>query len=234
MINSSLKQFRALLARQQALQQQQHKRIARRIHDDVSQKLTLLSLQLSLATLDQKPPANWPQKCKDWNSTVLELGGILRDITNELRPRIHDDFGLVGALEWFANSWPKGIHCHLSTPDEPVTLPSVAANEVLALCREIVTDFFAPNGVTETAIELEQEADLLRLHLRVLAAKTGSSPLTAQALDALSMHERLMCVDGNAVVDQQPGKGFSVTIFLRNARDDVPSVALATPMITSG
>ena len=176
MVNPSFIQFRALLARQQVLQQQHHRRLARRIHDEVSQKLTMMALQLSLATLGEKPPANWAQKCQDWNSLVLEVGTILRDITNELRPRVLDDLGLVAALQWFANGRPEGISCHLSVPGEPVVMPPVAANELFALCREIAGDVFAPNGVTEMRIDLEQAQTFLRLRLRVQESKPGSEP----------------------------------------------------------
>ena len=111
MVNTSLNQYRALLARQQLLHQQQHKRLARRIHDEVSQQLTLLSLQLSLARADEKPPANWAQTCQKWSLMVLELGQNLRTIVNELQPRIMDDLGLGAALQWYAHSNPKGVHC---------------------------------------------------------------------------------------------------------------------------
>jgi signal transduction histidine kinase len=225
MVNSSFIQFRALLARQQLLQLQHNRRLARRIHDDVSQKLTLLALQLSLATLEEKPPANWTQKCQEWNNMVLELGAVLRDITGELRPRILDDLGLVAALQWFANSCPNGIYCEVIAPGEPVTLPPYAANEVFALCREIVTDFFAPNGVTEMSTELEQTGNLLRVQLRVQKVKSGSDPLTQQALDVLSIHERLACVDGAAVVDEEPGRGFSVTLSVQTPRRAVCTAA---------
>jgi signal transduction histidine kinase len=225
MVNSSLSQVRALLARQQLLQQQHDRRLARRIHDEVTQKMTLLTLQLSLATLEPTPPANWTQKCQDWNSIILELGTVLRDITNELRPRILDDFGLVAALQWFANSCPNGISCQLIAPEESVSLPPAAANEVFALCREIVTDVFAPNGVTEMSIELEPTANVLQIQLRVQAVKPDSNALTAQALDALSIHERLACVEGAAVVDQQPGRGFAVTLTVKSARRAVCTAA---------
>ena len=110
MVDSSLIQFRALLARQHALQRKQHKRLARRIHDEVSQKLTLLALRLSMAGLDHNPPPNWSQKCQEWNGMVVDLGTILRDICNELRPPILDDLGLVAALQCFCDSRPHG-HC---------------------------------------------------------------------------------------------------------------------------
>ena len=225
MVNSSLIQFRALLARQHALHQQHHRRLASRLHDEVSQKLTLLSLQFSLAGLEPKPPANWTQKCDNWNSIVLELGTILRDVSNELCPRILDELGIVAALQWFAESCPEGISCQLITLGEPVALTPLAANEVFALCREIVTDVFAPIGVTEVSIELEQTANLLRIKLGVQTVKPGSDPLTVQALDALSIHERLACVDGAAEVDQQPGRGFAVTLSAQTSRRTVCAAA---------
>jgi signal transduction histidine kinase len=229
MHNSHSIEFRALLVQQQSLQQQQRKRLARKIHDQVSQKLTLLSLQLSLALLDQKPPANWAQKCKDWNTTALELGAILREITGELRPRILDDNGLVDALEWFSNSCPKGICCQFARPNAEVTLPAAASNEVFALCREIVTDFFAPSGVTQIRIELEETNHWLRLRLVVLVTKADSLPIAVHGLDPLFMQDRLTCVDGNAEVDAQPGKGFSVTLCVRNEPQFASMAQVASP-----
>jgi signal transduction histidine kinase len=55
-MNTSRLQLRALLARRQRLTDEQHGRLARRIHDEVSQKLTLLALQLSLEAADSGPP----------------------------------------------------------------------------------------------------------------------------------------------------------------------------------
>lgn len=225
MVNTSLIQFRALLARQHALQQQHHHCLARKIHDDVNQTLTLLALQLSLATLEQGPPTNWSKKCQDWNRKIMELGEVMREISNELRPRVLDDLGLVAALQWFASSNPAGIACQLIAKAEPVALPPYANNELFSLCREIVTDVFAPNGVTEMAIELQQSADLLRLQLAVHTVKPGSEPLTFQALDGLSIHERLACIDGSAVVDQQLDSGFAVTLSVQSARRAVCSAA---------
>ena len=225
MVDSSLIQFRALLARQHAFQQKQHRRLARRIHDDVSQKLTLLALRLSMAGLEQNPPSNWTQKCQEWNTMVVELGEVLRDISDELRPPILDDLGLVAALQWFADSRPQDICCRVITPDEPVTLAPFAANELFALCREIVAEVFAPSGVTEMTIELEQFDGLLQVQLRAQTVKPGSDPMTFQALDPLSVHERLACVDGAAVIEQREGQEFAVTLSVRTAHRAVCTAA---------
>jgi signal transduction histidine kinase len=225
MVNTSLIQSRALLARQQLLHQQQHKRLARKIHDDISQKLTLLSLQLSLALADSKPPANWEQQCKQWSAAVLDIGQSLRDIINELQPRILDDFGLTAALQWYVQSAPKGLECQLHLPKEPVLLAPSAANELFSVTRDIISEVFAPNGVTRTAIQIEQSPDVIRLHLRAGEAGAIQEPAASQALDALSVHERLFCVDGSAELHQTPGKGLSITLSMPVNRQPVSHAA---------
>jgi two-component system NarL family sensor kinase len=178
-----------------------------------------------MAALNQNPPADWSQKCNEWNSMIVELGAVLREITDELRPRILDDLGLVAALQCFASSRPQGISCHLAIPDEPVTLPPFAANELFSICREIVAEVFAPTGVTGMSIELDQTDGLVRLQLRVQTTQPGSEPLTFQALDPLSVHERLACVDGAAVIEQRQGREFAVTLSVRAARHSVCTAA---------
>jgi signal transduction histidine kinase len=225
MLDTSLIQSRALLARQQLLQQQQHKRLARRIHDEISQNLTLLSLQLSLALMDPKPPANWPQTCKQWSDLVVELGQRLRDIVNELQPRILDELGLAAALQWYAHAGPDGIACQLLLPDEPVALPPSAANELLSICRDIIKEALVPNGVTEVTLQLEESGDFVRLHLRADEKGTSQETVLAEALDALSIHERLFCLDGAMETNSEPGRGLALVLCVPLSRQAVPHAA---------
>jgi signal transduction histidine kinase len=225
MLNTPLIQSRALLARQQLLQQQQHKRLARRIHDEISQDLTLLSLQLSLALMDPNPPGDWPKTCKEWSGMVVELGHRLRDILSELQPRILDELGLAAALQWYAHAAPDGVTCHLLLPDEPVALLPSAANELLSICRDIIKEALVPNGVTEVTLQLEQRGDLVRLHLRADEKGAQQEPVLAEALDALSIHERLFCVDGGMETNSEPGRGLALVLCVPLSRQAVPHAA---------
>ncbi|HEV7927153.1 MAG TPA: histidine kinase [Verrucomicrobiae bacterium] len=225
MVNSSLIQYRALLARQQLLQQQQHKRLARRIHDDVCQQLTLLSLQLSLALSDAKSQARWSQHCQQWSTMIMELGQNMRHILNELQPRILDDLGLAAALQWYARSSPAGVHCELQLPEAPVVLPPMAANELFAICRDIVNEIFGSNGVTEATLTVEQTDELVRLELRAAPQNPELGPLISKALDALSIHERLFCLDGSLETQQEPAQGLAITLSIPVSRETVSHAA---------
>jgi signal transduction histidine kinase len=211
MVNPSHIQVRALLARQQLLNQQQHKRLARRIHDGMSQKMTLLALQLSLAASENSAPANWAAKCKDWAGLVMELGQSLREITNELQPRILDEFGLAAALRWFAQSSAGDICCAVIAPNEDISLAPFAANELFSICREIVTDILVP-GVARVEIELEQKDGTVRLHLRVNENGLGRELITERALDAIAVHDRLLCLDGTAELNHSADAGSVITL----------------------
>jgi signal transduction histidine kinase len=211
MPNTSLSQCEALLARQQLLQQQQYKRLARRIHDDVSQRLTLLSLQLSLALSEEKPPANWEQKCQQWSTLVLALGQNLRTIVNDLQPRILDHLGLAEALQRYARSSPNGVQLKLLLPQHPASLPPSAANELFSVCRDIVSEVLAPNRVTEATLALEHTQGLLVLQVRVTEKDRELASVASKALDSLAVHDRLFCVDGGVEVREDAGQGLVIT-----------------------
>ncbi len=191
-------QVRALLARQQLLNQKHYKRLARKIHDEVSQKMTLLALQLSLASTKGDEPADWAKDCKDWADLVMQLGQSIRNITVELQPRVIDESGLAAALRWFAQFSSKDIYCEIAERNGPVAVPEFAGNELFAICREIVTDFFIPAKVAKVKIELEQQDGIIRFHIRPDSSGTGKQALTEGIVEAVAVHERLQCLDGSA------------------------------------
>jgi signal transduction histidine kinase len=205
------------LARQQLLNQRQHKRLALRIHDEISQKMTLLALQLSLAASENSAPANWAAKCKDWASLVMELGQSVREITGELQPRILDEFGLAAALRWFAQSAARDICCTVIAPNGGISLAPFAANELFGICREIVSDILVP-GVAHVEIELEQKDDAVRLHLRVNENGLGRELITEKALDAIAVHDRLLCLDGTAELNHSADAGSVITLSVPASR----------------
>ena len=140
------------MARQQLLNQQQHKHLARRIHDEISQKMTLLALQLSLASSDETAPEDWATKCKDWAALVMELGQSIRDITNELQPKMVDEFGLASACAGSRRLRPPMSRCAIVAPAKDIALSPFAANELFALCRDIVTEILAPAGASTSKL----------------------------------------------------------------------------------
>lgn len=184
------------MERQQLLNQQQQRRLARKIHDDLSQKMTLLSLQLSMAATDDAPPADWPGTCQKWANLLLEAGQAVREIINDLQPRVNDERGLISALRWFAQTVLKSTSCIVTAPKDDICLAPFVANELFGICREVVADVLIPAKVKRIEIELQQDDELVRLLLR--AGQGDFECLTESALEGLAVKERLQCFDGFA------------------------------------
>jgi signal transduction histidine kinase len=221
--HTSLIPYRALLERQQLVYQHQQERLGRRIHDEICQELTLLSLQLSLATCQQ--PENWAQQCQQWSSMVLKLGRNLRNIINELQPQVLDEFGLIEAIQWLAHSCPEGVQCHLRLPQTIEPMPPVTGNEVFAICRDIVNEAFVANDVKKMTIAMEQTSDLLQLHLRTDQENPELASLASRTLEDLAAQERLFCLEGSVRIHHDSATELAITICVPIARQSVPNAA---------
>ena len=89
-------------------QEEERKRIARDLHDDVSPDIIILIQKLdNLASTQRLKLATVKEKLQDLRGQAVEALEALRATAQGLRPRIIDDLGLVAALEWIAEELEK-------------------------------------------------------------------------------------------------------------------------------
>jgi len=211
-MNPSCVQFRALLARQESLHDTQCKRLARKIHDDISQKLTALALQMSLDAPNNKISGAAARQIEKWSALVVELGQSVREITNELQPRILSEFGLVAGLQWYAQSLQKEIPCSFITTVDDVPLTPESGGELFRACREIVSQIFRPLGATRLDIDLDQTGGGVRLRLHADTGKARRSLTADRRLDIFSIQERLRRIHGEAKIGSTTGPAITITL----------------------
>jgi signal transduction histidine kinase len=214
MVNTSLTRAEEILEHQQALLGRQTKRLARRIHDDVSQKMTLLSLQLSLAGADEAAPADWAKSCQAWSDMVMELGQTIREITGELRASIVDESGLKAALHRLARTLSTSVDCSFVETKGNVSVPTFVANELFSICQEIATDVLLPAKVSGMEIELEQKDGGICLYLRAKNPVSGPAVISEKALQAIEVEDRMRCIEGSSQWQQSTENGIVVSLSL--------------------
>jgi signal transduction histidine kinase len=90
-------------------QEEERKRIAREIHDEVAPNLLLLTQRLDTISTTTRPrlPASLKEQLEDLHTNTIEALESLRRCAQDLRPRILDDLGLVAALEWMTEGLVK-------------------------------------------------------------------------------------------------------------------------------
>src|SRR5689334_12385616 len=105
-MKSSPEQLRALAARLRSRQDEKSRWAARRIHDDLAQGLTALSLELSLlqqqldSTKAELPGIELRQQIAGFAKVIADLTQSTQSVMARLWPKLLDDFGLIAALEF--------------------------------------------------------------------------------------------------------------------------------------
>ncbi len=208
------------LARHQAyVKEEERKRIARDIHDDLGQNL--MALRLDVTTLVQQDtfePSRLGRRAAQMMETVDRTIRSVRQIINDLRPAVLD-LGLVAALEWQAEEFRKryGLFCELEihVDDGALGLDDGRATTLFRVLQESLNNVQRHARATAVHIRLDREGDTLRL--TVCDDGKGGVSLQqrgAKTFGLLGMRERLRMFNGALTVDDLPEGGTRLTASL--------------------
>ncbi|HEY8710679.1 MAG TPA: PAS domain S-box protein, partial [Burkholderiaceae bacterium] len=105
-LERSRRELRRLSANLVDAREEERRRIARELHDELGQRLTALKMELaSLAT--QTPGGTSRERIASMLEMVDETVASVRRIATDLRPLMLDDLGLNAAIEWLADGWAR-------------------------------------------------------------------------------------------------------------------------------
>jgi len=119
-LQHSFEQLRELAVRLQTVREEERRRIARQIHDDLGQVLTAIKIAVSSLVLDSREGREPSERAESTINLIDQAIASVRKIATELRPAILDDLGLVAAVEWAAEEFQArtGTQCRLSLPGQ--------------------------------------------------------------------------------------------------------------------
>ena len=185
------------------------------MHDELSQKATVLALEFSLLGMEIDKPKGFPPKAlkakiKELCAVTVELGDAIRDITNCLHPKVLDEFGLVAALQWLVKLIQKDIPCALVAPE--IVLPAPLSNELFGLAEAVVSHILRPAQPASVDIRLEQREGLVMLRISGEHKKPLSQSSADSALDWLSVQERALRIGATVKINTVTGVGSTVSI----------------------
>ncbi len=218
----SLEQLRALAARLQSIREEERKRVAREIHDQLGQALTAIKIDLS-SLVRELPAGN--KHCLKRTSSILQLVEesirVVRRISTELRPGILDDLGLVAAIEWAGENFQArtGTTCRLDLPQDDITIDSERATAVFRIFQETLTNVARHADASKVEVRLTAEDAGLTLEVRDNGRGiTEDKLLASDSLGILGMRERAMLLGGELSIKAPPGSGTTVKVRIPDAR----------------
>ena len=210
-------QLRALAERLQWVREEDRKRVARDLHDQIGQILTAIKMDLTWVTRhlpesEGEVLARLTESIQSINDGVKSV----RTICSGLRPGVLDDLGLAAAIEWQAGEFASrnGVSCQVSVPPIDLHLDGDRATAAFRIFQECLTNVIRHAQAKSVHVSLCQEDENILLVVQDDGIGFCESDLSNSlgSLGLLGMKERAQFCGGEVQISSSPGNGTTVTV----------------------
>lgn len=196
-------------------QEEERSRIARELHDDLSQRMALLQIGLEqlqgLAGL--LPQAQ--QELEKMTEMTAEMSSDIANLSHQLHPAKLGLLGLVGSLQALCREFTEQhkLQVQFLHRDVPGQLPKDVTLYLYRITQEALRNVAKHSGAPEAEVKLSGSVDEIELCISdsgqgfdVKSAKEGSG------LGIISMRERLRLIGGHLSVESEPSHGTRIRV----------------------
>jgi signal transduction histidine kinase len=208
-------ELRDLAGRLITAQEVERTRIARELHDDLSQSVALMSVRFDL--LAQHPPgtAEFTENMRDLAGQAQRISTEMHRISHELHPAKLEQLGLVPALRGFCRDLAAAhtLTVQFTHDDIPDNFPPHVALCLYRVVQESLQNVIKHAKATRADVRLIAVGKTMRLTVTDDGAGFNSAgPQAKSSLGFVSMKERVRLVDGTLTVESHDGKGTTVAV----------------------
>jgi len=214
--------LRELTGRLIHAQEEERARIARELHDDISQRMAFLQIGLEqfLQSVPGLTPSHRQELC-NLTEVASEVSSDLHSMSHQLHPARLDLQGLVAAIGSFCRELTNqhGLEVHFVHHEVPSGIPKEVALSLFRIVQEALRNVVKHGKTGEAKVELFSKED--GLELCVSDTGSGFNPdaaLRKSGLGLISMHERLRLIGGEFAVNSEPSRGTRVRVWVPLSR----------------
>jgi two-component system, NarL family, sensor kinase len=195
--------LRAMARQIVTTQEAERARVARELHDGVSQWLVSVKYQFESAQDRARRSAGDPELVRLLDGGVQRLREVLgevRRISHDLRPALLDDLGLARALEHLAREWNgrSGIHIDAAC-DDPGPVPEAVATALFRVAQEALGNVEQHAHAEHVRLVLQRRGAVLRFEVADDGRGFDADALTRSpraGLGMTHMRERIESLGG--------------------------------------
>ncbi|MGP8247622.1 MAG: PAS domain S-box protein [Bryobacteraceae bacterium] len=205
-------QLRHLAAQLMTAQEEERRRIARELHDDVTQRLATFGIELGLL----KRTHSGVEVLDRLQAGILKLSEDLRLLSHSLHPSILEHSDLAATLEMHCREFTKqhGIAASFTAREVPDEIPRPVAVTLYRIAQESLRNVAQHSGATAASVALAGEGGT-RLSLFIIDNGKGFDAKTAKTssgLGLLSIEERARAIGASVAIDSMPGAGTRLSV----------------------
>jgi PAS domain S-box-containing protein len=199
-------------------QEDERRRIARDLHDDLNQRLALLSVEMELfGRTSARRQGQSDHRLQELVAHVREISSEIHNLSHKLHPAKLDQLGLLAAVRAFCRESSErwGIRVEFVHDHVPTDLPPDIALCLYRVLQESLQNVVRHSGAQKAQAELKMKARTIQLAL----TDSGKGFDVAHArqnggLGLVSMEERVRLVRGSFAMHSKPGEGTRVQVTI--------------------
>jgi two-component system, NarL family, sensor histidine kinase UhpB len=224
-LQSAAAQRRTLNLRLIAVEEEERRRLARELHDELGQWLTAIKVDAAFMEREARGVLPGVVTCAQGVGEVVDsIMALIRSMLTRLRPHELETVGLKGTLQDLVAGWQARVadrfHCSLQFEGPVDTLSPQLNITVYRLIQECLTN--AVRHSRARVIEILVQADAARVQLRVTEAEVAAAvaPDGSGGTGLDGMRERVAAQGGELQLSWQATGGMLLTAWMPNGVAD--------------
>lgn len=202
-----------------AAQEEERRRIARELHDEVGQVLGALKLEIEVAQRAIEASGGTPRLLAEAQSIADGALKTVRSITQQMHPAALDDLGLVAAIDSSLRGLARRqeIRAELHQKDLPERLPREVELAAYRIVQEAINNVSKHANASEVHVHLTHLKDRLLIEVEddgVGFVEDTDRPIIARGLGLISVRERAARLGGTFNILSTPGEGTRLVVSL--------------------
>lgn len=205
--------------------EQERARIARELHDDLSQRMALVQIGLEQLSTDSPELSSQAQaRLTDIAQTAEEISSELHHLSHQLHPSKLDTLGLIAAVSGYCREFQEqhALRTQFVHRNVPRQLSKDVTLCVYRIVQESLRNVVKHSSAQEAEVELTGDSG--QIDLRISDSGAGFDLEAARArtgLGLISMRERLRLLGGQLCIESHAGRGTKIHVripFLQPSR----------------
>jgi PAS domain S-box-containing protein len=202
-------QLRIVTTRLAEVEEDERRRLARELHDQVGQNLIALGLNLKIVSTqvcDQEDRSEavrgqLSNRLDDTAALVKQITTSIRNVMDDLRPPALEEFGLIAALHWYGTTFTSRVDVPVAIrgPEPAVRLPSLIEMALFRIAQEALTNVARHAEATRVTVTVTIDEETMRGDFSDVVRGEPSSPVRGEP----SWMVRLVVADDGVGFDLQ-------------------------------
>jgi len=192
-------------------QEQERARIGRELHDDINQRLAMLSVELERL---QDNPSEWQARVQEFRNRMAEISNDVQALAHDLHSSRLEYLGVLAGIKSWCKEFAQRYKMVIDFRSDISSLvPAEVGLSLLRVVQEACHNAMKHSGARRIEVQLREESN--EIHLVVTDAGKGfdlEESETDKGLGLTSMRERIRLMNGTIAINSKPTAGTTIDV----------------------